>query len=612
MYIGATASLCSFIYTLLLSVVYFNKVKLKNDENAIYGTMLFANAIGLILEFFVYLFAIIPNITNDIIPQIMERFYFVYLFTWLYLFVVYIFITSNESKENKYKFIKNKLFVGINIVIYLIISALLVLLPVEHIKNASGTYSEGLAPIIIVIVAVLSVLLSILFVVINRNKMETKKKLPLYTLILCIVVLIGLRFLVPEVLFVSTAFSFVTILTYFTIENPDIKIVKELKYSKAIAEKSKNSTMKILNEMSNELKTSLDELTYIGYKNIDKNNLEEINKEVKDLQKLSVKLADKITGAIDIAKLDSEQYVVNNQKYDTIDFINDLEYMLYYKKGNKKIKLIVESSDNINKVLFGDQDKIKQLVLYLFDYLINYIKRGTITLKIDSINTKSMSRMKFCFYLKEKLPKEYKKYDEFKGITYLDGNSLDYEIINKLTQLLNCKIEVRETNDNFSEIVLMVDQKALPEYNIDNPKNISKSVRYFDLSDKRILFVDDDRTKIKEMIKLLKPYRCDIDICNSRKEFLNLLSSNKTYDLALIDDIIPEIENISDEEFVKRVKNLTSSANKASEYKLPLVILITNNKKNLQQVYLDNGFSDYIIKPATRENINDIFKKYLK
>ena len=96
----------------------FKKIKLKNDENTIYTFLIFSNVVGLILEFFVYLFALIPNIQSSFLPYMIERLYFVYLFTWVYTFTIYIYITSIEHKTNiNYKLILNK---NRNIVLFLI------------------------------------------------------------------------------------------------------------------------------------------------------------------------------------------------------------------------------------------------------------------------------------------------------------------------------------------------------------------------------------------------------------------------------------------------------------------------------------------------------------
>ena len=163
MYIGMTVSICSLIYACLVLIVYLNKIKVKNDENIIYSFMISSNIIGLILEFLLYLYAIFPNSKYLIIPAIMERLYFTYLLTWVYLFAIYIYITSHES-ENNYKIVSNKSVIIFLVMIYLLLIGLVSTLPINHIVNDIGTYSTGPACYVLYIVASFSIVVSIMLV----------------------------------------------------------------------------------------------------------------------------------------------------------------------------------------------------------------------------------------------------------------------------------------------------------------------------------------------------------------------------------------------------------------------------------------------------------------
>jgi len=612
MYIGMTASICSLIYTALLLIVYLKKVKLRNDENAIYGLMLFSNIFGLMFEFLVYLFSLLPNVETSFIPMIVERFYFVYLFTWTYLFANYIYITSYEEIEIDYSLIKSKKYLIFTLIIYVVITFLIFVLPVEHIINGNATYSIGPACNLLYISAIISVVFSIVVVVINRKRISYKKKLPLISLILCLIAILIARIFVPEVLFLSTAISFVTILTFFTIENPDIKMLKELNYSKQVAEKSQKKTMNTLNELQNDLKTSLDKLVSFGNKKIDKVN---INNEIEKIQENSIELVDKISIAIDLAKIDSGSYKLNFHEYDTYEFLETIEYYLNYKKS-KDITIITEISETLNRVLYGDSEKIQQLIMYLFDYIVNLSKFDIINIKVDSSTMKKICRLKFHFYINDENINKYIDFDERLGIGDIVGKGIDFELIQKLLELLKGKIEIKKINSSpITEILLSIDQKIVDIYDVKTNKEKTyekKNIKYFDASDKRILIIDDNNLKIKEIVELLKPYNVEISISNNISDLFDSTPEDIKYDLIIIDDIIYDEEELIKEKSVYRLNNMIKINKRFFKNDIPTVIMITKNNIEIEKECLQSGFSDYIIKPMNKIKLNKILLKYLK
>ena len=136
-------------------------------------------------------------------------------------------------------------------------------------------------------------------------------------------------------------------------------------------------------------------------------------------------------------------------------------------------------------------------------------------------------------------------------------------------------------------------------------KNINKKIEYMECSDKRVLLIDDNRTKIKELMLILKPYSVNIDIANNKKEMYEKLSSNKSYDLILLDDIIPNFNNEKNI-LLERNKSLKENIKSSSGYNIP-VIIMTNKKEELSEEY-----DYYLEKPIDKVKIDEIINKYLK
>ncbi len=597
MVVGMTSSICSFVYTCLVLVVYLKKIKLKNDENTIYTFLIFSNVVGLILEFFVYLFALIPNIQSSFLPYMIERLYFVYLFTWVYTFTIYIYITSFEHKTNiNYKLILNKNRNIVLFLIYIFFVFFLLWLPVVHVINEKGTYSTGPACLLLYVSAMISILLSLFFVLKNRKKLDLKKRLPMLSLVFCIVVLLVVRSFIPEALFVSSFLSFVTILTYFTIENPDIKMSKELAFSKELSENAKNQALKILDNISIKLEDSLDEMQKFSLKEIDYNNALEMKKELKYIKRYSSDFVNKISNIIDVSKILSGSLSSSEDEYDVKKIFEDIEKSISCSV-NKKVYITYGS--NIPELLYGDYIKIKKLILFIVDYLSLELEND-LKLIVDTFSVGSFCKLKIRFF-NTNLAKEF--FMTFSNMNDVDFyKSKDFSIkeikvmkVLQVAKLLNASINLEENE----VLTVAIVQKTIDPYNVLEEK--SSNITYFKASNKRVLLVSNIPNDIKKLNLLLKPYDVEIDISKTWENARNMLEDNKTYDLILIDEALPRIEEFN----MKSMKKFIG-------YNFKCILMISKISTNDYSQYVKKNYDDVLVKPFNKNNINNLLKKYLK
>lgn len=606
-------SIASLLYIIMLMIVFFTKEKVRTSENKIFTKLLVVSFCSLISELYI---ALMPK-NMDFAPFVISmKAYLLLIVLWLSYFMEYVFIVTRNN-ENKaiidYKKDYKKVYIPFWL-ITILISIIVMILPIYFFNELNVKYSYG--PSVNLVFGLAGVYTTIMAIYILKNIKNLKNKgyMPIVFLVFFLIVIALVQKVNPGLLLANTAFALVTSLMYHTIENPDIRMIKELSYAKAVAEKSQNATMETLNEMSDELKSSIDKLTTFGYKKINKNDLEEVSKEINYIQKYSIKLADKISGVIDLAKINSGSYILENDKYDTFDMFEELKYLLNCEKGNKKITLTVDISDKINKVVYGDNEKIKQTVVYMFSYISNIIKSGNIHISVDNMNVGRFCRLKFHFYVDSLIMKDYIKENSTSKVITLRENSdnLDYVSITKLLELQKGKIDIK-TNNGVTELVLMIDQRIMSEYEVidSREENANIKIKYFDASDKRILLVDDSRQKLKDLIVMLKPYGIKVETANTDEDMFKKLANNKTYDLILIDDIIPKFNNLLNDK-VERKFNTIDNISKSAGYKIPVVIMVTPNNEKIEEKYINNGFDDYVLKPVNKGDLNRILSCFLK
>ena len=134
----------------------------------------------------------------------------------------------------------------------------------------------------------------------------------------------------------------------------------------------------------------------------------------------------------------------------------------------------------------------------------------------------------------------------------------------------------------------------------DNNKD--KYVRFIAPSAK-ILIVDDINTNLKVAEGLMAPYEMQIDLCESGKKAIELIESN-SYDIVFMDHMMPEMNGI---DATLEIRGLDSP-----KYKnLPIIALTANAVSGMKEMFLSNGFNDFLSKPIEMKILDEILEKWI-
>lgn len=587
-----------------LIILFFSKPNVDNVETKIYSKLIGLNFLFIVVGILTY---IIAKLTGNItFIGVLQKVYMSIL-TLLNLYSV-CYCISVSDKDEKYNIFKK-----ISIIITGIAILLIVVLPLNVIFEGDLLDGEGLSYDVAIIHTVLSFLFFFIVTVYLLSKKHSIIKVFPY-IILVILYIVGflIRNYYKELIFEGFFYSYILFIMYNTIENPDVKMAKELAYQKQLAEMSSKKTLELLEDMSNDLKSSVKKLEQFGNKKIDKRNIEELNKELSNFQESSIKLSDKISGIMDLAIVKGDSKV-SEYKYEVKDMLDKLKQLLFVDTKNNKVKLDIEISDDIPNVVYGDENNVIKIVLYFYNLVLSLIKDNTITLKIDSIEIGRFSRLKFKFITDDISIQQYiYKNRDTKELELVKSDDINYQIINNLLKKFNGKMIVSQGKDNIS-ISLCINQRILTEYEIISNKEENKNIKikYSDFSGKRILIVDNNNLKIKEMKILLKPYNVEVLSVNTPDEMSEILNDNETFDLIFVDDIIPsfKIDDFTNEILTTK-DNFLNYIRKDAKYSITTVIMVTPNNENMEEKYLKYGFHDYIVKPINKNNLNELLLKY--
>lgn len=588
-----------------LIVLFYSKPNIESVETKTYAKLIGLNFLFLVVGISTYIVAKLIgnfNLINILQKTYMSILALLNLYSMFYCISIY----DKEEKLSNFK----KILLSITIISILLIIAL----PLNVIFEGDLLDGEGLSYTVALGHTVLSFTFFLIITLYLLIKKYSLKKISPY-IILIILYLIGflIRSCYKELIFEGFFYAYILFIMYNTIENPDVKTTKELAFQKKLAEESSRKTLSLIEDMSEELKSSVKDLELISNTKIDKNNIKELNNVLSSFQENSVKLNDKISSILDLAVVKSEPRIVT-YKYETLDMLDKLKQFLEIEKEDK-IKLEMKISNKLPLVLYGEEAGIIKVVLYFFDLVSSILSKKNILLEIDDIKVGNFAKLRFKFITNDKSILNYVAEDKkTKKLKLKITNSINYEIINNLLDKTNGNITIIKDKDNIN-LILSVNQRLISEYDIISKKEENRNIKikYHNYSGKKLLLVDNNNLKLKEMKTLLKPYNIDVTVAQNLEEMGSKLSEDEIFDMIIIDDIIPnfEIDSFA-KEIIKDQNGILNYIKKQAKYNIATIIMVTPNNKRIEEQYIKYGFNDYIIKPVNKENIDKILNKYFK
>lgn len=599
MYINLYVSICALLISFFLLINFFSKKRYDNKETKIFSYMLIFNFINTIFTLSI-VFIEKTNIINIIFLKILNKLNNVIQLGWIWLLFLYMLYMLCNNKEKKYNLIKI-----ITVIINILLGILIFIFPISFYNNI---YLNGLSETFSYIIYFVYLLFIIILTIKNIKNMSNKKNIIVFTIsLLLMLTAFIIKKINPELLIISSIFTYINLIINST-EDPDSRLLLELQKEKEKNEKLNNIKIDFLTNMNHEFRTSLN--TIVGFSECIKqeDSIDACKNDADDIITSSQNLLEIINDVLDISKLETNNMKITEEDYKPLEIFENVISLLKPKLSEKEIEIKTNFNENIPYMLFGDSNKVKQIITNILMNSIKHTEDGSINFEVNCTSEKDKCNLVISIENTGKtIKKENKSSNNLKEFNknIVEQSELEFSIAKKFVDMLGGKIVLDEKNMNKTKVTIYLNQKikmqGVPL--IAEISKLEESIKpqQEDYSDKKVLIVDDNKMNLKVATRLLKNYNIITTEVLNGYEAINKIKNNEKYDLIFLDDKMPQ----------KNGKETLNEFKKIKGFDIPVIVLTANVLEGMKEKYIEEGFDDYLAKPINKEELKKILNKFL-
>lgn len=411
---------------------------------------------------------------------------------------------------------------------------------------------------------------------------------------------------------------FVIGMIYLLSAEEKVRESNELREAKNIAEQANRAKSDFLANMSHEIRTPINAIMGMNEMVLRESKDESIRDYAVNIQSASNTLLSLINDILDFSKIEAGKMEIIPVQYDTAVLLNDVVNMIDIKAKQKQLDFRVDIDSTLPSMLYGDEVRIRQIIVNLLNNAVKYTKQGYVKLAVVGIHEES----KFTLRVQvsdsgigikdEDLDKLFEGFQrlDMEQNRNIEGTGLGLAITHRLVEQMDGRMDVSSIYGKGSVFTVYLsqeirDDKPVGDFRQHFEDVAKKQVEYkesFTAPDARVLVVDDNEMNLAVVKALLKKTKIQVTVCMSGRECLDI-TKREHFDVILLDHMMPEMDGI------ETLHRLMSEENKCSS--VPVIALTANAIVGARAEYINAGFANYLAKPIEGAGLEKMLLQYL-
>ena len=373
-----------------------------------------------------------------------------------------------------------------------------------------------------------------------------------------------------------------------------------------------------ISNMSHEIRTPINAVLGMDEMILRETTDEQIRSYAYDIKNAGKMLLSIINDILDYSKIEAGKMEILPDDFKLGYMLDDINRLIDIKAKEKDLKFILDISKDLPTTVYGDELRIKQVIINILTNAVKYTPKGSVTF---SVTGAMQADHKLALHVSVKdtgigMKKEdmanlfsaFQRLDE-KRNRNIEGTGLGMSIVVRLLEQMGTKLEVESVYGEGSVFTFTLELPVTDETPIGDMESLHEQRMKAELSVRkpyakgaRILAVDDNQINLAVLEGLLKDYDVQLDCAISGKRALKMIRA-KEYDLILLDHLMPEMDGM---ETLGHIRDI------GGDYaKLPVIALTANVSGDSRRRYMQAGFSDFLEKPISVSELERVLETYL-
>lgn len=328
-------------------------------------------------------------------------------------------------------------------------------------------------------------------------------------------------------------------------------------------------------------------------------------------------LLDLVNDLLDFSKIEAGKFEIVEDAYDIAQMLRDIQVIGMTRIGTKPVELIMDVDEEIPSLLYGDELRIRQVIINILNNAVKYTEQGSVTIQVKQQELEE-KRVQLYFSVKdtgqgihegdlERLFDAFAQVD-LKKNKGKEGTGLGLAISRQLVELMGGELTVSSEYGKGSEFSFSLwegieDEKPIGDFSEVPEKEEKKEEYAFAVPNARILLVDDNELNREVAAALLEPFGMKIDMASNGQEAFSMVMETE-YDLVLMDHFMPVMDGV---EATRKIRE------QEGEYyqKLPILALTADAVQGVREEFLAAGMNDFVSKPIAMEEMSAALERWL-